>query len=994
MDEVFRFMFLRPPVPASPVVVNPSQPFAASLQQAQAAADRRAALKAAATQVVQTRGVDNLSDLHFGLQLVAVESALGNLAPPSSQNPIGKQVFNAIKAAFGNKTPTQVVALPDFVEDRERLADNLLAAKLLSRDSGLPARRLESLLRIIAVIQRSAVDDQSLNQPGAVGAALSRPTRIGESLAAPVRDLPADQPPDEPDEPDPAELREQIAVLDDVRQTLTRLPAGSFALPDETPPPVPSPPAAPGSALGVLRSTIVGQLSGPLENVKSGSAAAIATDLKSLQQSSTIPAPTIAAHGRLRLRQSTVDAIPQAQHEALTNLGLDLTSVPVPAALAKVNSTLTDLHAELMRIEEKKSTVAVFGSNVYDVGQVTGHGSGAGLPESVPTTHGTVTPVGVGDLLVVRQQLKRYEAGEIGHIENVLRGELRERTHLRSRTTEETVTVEVETKRDEERDTQSTERSELQRETAEIVKQDTTFKTGVAVSGSYGPTVEFKATADFALDTAKEESAKVATGYSKEITDRAVSRLSERRREERIRRTLEVFEETNKHTVDNKGKNDNTVGIYQWVDKVYEAQVYNYGRRMMYDIMLPEPAAFWIYANTNKPKAGATLVKPKPFTARPDQINENNYAFYVQKYQVVGVKPPPEPYRTVSKTFDGEASYDTHGASKALDVPIPDGYEAVSGDVVADATWWEDWSDTWEIKVSIGKEVWRRHLTNYANHYFTLDNEQGSVPLSILAYGVHFWVVAIEVDCQRTERAYQDWQLATHAAILQGYQKMERDYRDELAALEVQAASEVQGRNPIENRLIERTELRKQAISVLTGQHFDLFGAIGEWTDKEKKYPQPLLAEAEAEGRYIRFFEQAFEWEHMMYLFYPYFWGRKTNWSNRALMQDVDAQFGEFLKAGAARVVVPVRLGFETALSHFMDTGEIWDGADPPTLSSYLYVSIIEELKERAQAPDEERPQGPPWDVRLPTTLVRLRPGNTLPKWVKQQDGTWVSDED
>ncbi len=25
--------------------------------------------------------------------------------------------------------------------------------------------------------------------------------------------------------------------------------------------------------------------------------------------------------------------------------------------------------------------------------------------------------------------------------------------------------------------------------------------------------------------------------------------------------------------------------------------------------------------------------------------------------------------------------------------------------------------------------------------------------------------------------------------------------------------------------------------------------------------------------------EQAFEWEHVMYLFYPYFWGRKSKWT-------------------------------------------------------------------------------------------------------------------
>ena len=128
----------------------------------------------------------------------------------------------------------------------------------------------------------------------------------------------------------------------------------------------------------------------------------------------------------------------------------------------------------------------------------------------------------------------------------------------------------------------------------------------------------------------------------------------------------------------------------------------------------------------------------------------------------------------------------------------------------------------------------------------------------------------------------------------------------------------------------------------------------------------------------------------MTYLFYPYYWGRKVNWPKRSLLQDVDPQFAEFLKAGSARVVVPVRPGFESALAHFMDTGEIWEGADPPTLTSPLYVSIIDEIKERTQAPGDEIAQADPWDVRLPTTLVRLRPDASLPAWSKQADGSWV----
>jgi hypothetical protein len=232
-----------------------------------------------------------------------------------------------------------------------------------------------------------------------------------------------------------------------------------------------------------------------------------------------------------------------------------------------------------------------------------------------------------------------------------------------------------------------------------------------------------------------------------------------------------------------------------------------------------------------------------------------------------------------------------------------------------------------------------------------------------------------------------EWKLRTHAAILQAYQKQLRDYEEKLAALQVQAAQQIQGRNPLENEQLIRTELKKSSISVFTAQHYDDFGAI---TSSSLGFPQANLSEAAAEGKYVRFFEQALEWEQMMYFFYPYYWGRKPNWLNRALLQDTDPRFTEFIKAGFARVVISVRPGFEHAIAHFLNTGETWDGGDLPDITSPLYLSIIEEIRERDKAPGNEVAQGDPWDVRLPTTLVKLRDDRKLPAWKKNALGEWV----
>jgi hypothetical protein len=80
---------------------------------------------------------------------------------------------------------------------------------------------------------------------------------------------------------------------------------------------------------------------------------------------------------------------------------------------------------------------------------------------TVPTGIGAIGPKRRSDLQLIRQTLKRYEAGEIAHIENVLQGETQERTFSRADTTETSFLRSQEQVVVQERDLQSTERFEM-----------------------------------------------------------------------------------------------------------------------------------------------------------------------------------------------------------------------------------------------------------------------------------------------------------------------------------------------------------------------------------------------------------------------------------------------------------------------------------------------------------------------------------------------------
>lgn len=602
----------------------------------------------------------------------------------------------------------------------------------------------------------------------------------------------------------------------------------------------------------------------------------------------------------------------------------------------------------------------------------------------VPRSHGSVAPAGIADLLVVKQQLIRYEGTDVAHIENVLKGERKEREHTRRRETEELTFRETEITTSEERELESTNRFEMSRETSETIKEDASLKAGLSISGKYGPTVEFSVSAEGSLSRSKEESTKTAAKFSQDVTQRSANKITERVLERSsLRVTNEVIEKNN-HALDNVGGAENIAGVYQWVNKVYQAQMFNYGLRTMYDFMVPEPGAFLIAAMRSAHASAMEIEKPTPFTLRPDQITETNYHSWVLQYGATDVQPPPEIYKTKSLDFKAGGGDDKTNYNHSGQIQIDEGYKAVYGTVATVANIWDD---SWSIDIALGSRTRRTNKDTGWVWSVSLTEERDSIPFALDTFHVSQVAAAVEVKCQRTDRAMVKWRLDTHAKLTQAYKARLSEYEEKLASLEMQAGIAIRGKNPALNMELMKDELKKNCISILTEQHFDLFDAI---TLGANGLPQIDLFENAAEGPYVRFFEQAFEWEQMTWVTYPYFWGSKNQWDERIAYEDVDPAFNQFLKAGYCRVVVPARLGFEGAIDHFMTYGEIWNGGPLPPISNPLYLPIADEIAERLDRPGDEIPQGDPWLVRIPTTLVYLRADDKLPSWVQDANGDWV----
>ena len=203
----------------------------------------------------------------------------------------------------------------------------------------------------------------------------------------------------------------------------------------------------------------------------------------------------------------------------------------------------------------------------------------------------------------------------------------------------------------------------------------------------------------------------------------------------------------------------------------------------------------------------------------------------------------------------------------------------------------------------------------------------------------------------------------------------------ELAEQRAGASAVIAGLNPAINRDIEKTELKKQCIRMLIencqGQKYGEFDAMPNREESQEKFVDFDITDAINEGNYIQFFEQAFEWENMTYIFYPYFWANNTQWEKKSMTYDDDPQFTKFLQAGAARVMLPARKDYEDVVLTYLKTGKVWGGGEAPTANDPLYISVADELRNQTDDTDTQEPEDT-WEVVVPTTQIYLQQDEVL----------------
>jgi hypothetical protein len=647
---------------------------------------------------------------------------------------------------------------------------------------------------------------------------------------------------------------------------------------------------------------------------------------------------------------------------------------------------------------------------------------------------------GFADLYITREEWDHYEAAEIASIENILAGELKNRVHVLVNQTTVTTTTDQVTSTLKEQDTTTTDLTQLQQQSSSDIsiaahidgQVDTTQNGPMQVSTHLGGS----------LDLSSASATSKATTQSHQTVARSVSKIEQTTRQVRTVSTLTRATDKEEHQFNNTQPGATAVvGIYRWVDQIQNVELDRYPHRFLMEFEIPEPGAWTRWLRTqdagqnmiNKPPIpmtinGQPVASDNPALSasdlsldpkQPDGKTENPayYPNVAVRYLATGISPPPGPLTVaanLSSVADGGAAprFEVLNATETT-LTVPTGYQISPVKKEGEYNWAAsllygiggysgNYTDV-HIDVSVGGSFAVRSagpdahppggakITPGGQYRDRVQGttglggltgfiSQGEIPVALQGTNLTGFEVNVEVSCVPLDETIQQWKSDTYDAIVTAYNLMLQAYNQEKAGLTFQQTNPVDTNSPEQNAETITQELKRQTIEMLLGNPFT---GLKDIDPSGTDGPTIKLPEAAADAPEVQFLEEAFEWETMSYICYPYYWADAGRWKDLAVIAGNDSNFADFLRAGSARVVLAARPGFEDQVNFYLYTGIPWGAGPMPAPGDENYLSIADEIKATQQRPIDVAVIDT-WQVRLPTTLIWLEneaglPGNENP---------------
>ncbi|MGO4664454.1 type II secretion system protein GspG [Terrabacter sp. 2TAF16] len=489
-------------------------------------------------------------------------------------------------------------------------------------------------------------------------------------------------------------------------------------------------------------------------------------------------------------------------------------------------------------------------------------------------------------------------------------------------------------------------------------KHSSAFNFNASASGGYGPV---SMTVSTGVNTTSDDrrSVKESTEQSREITEKASARARQEHKVSVKLETVHGSEDLSYRTITNPFADKAMRVDYFRMMRKWQVDQFRYGLRLTFDIPVPNPGVR-LWAQYQQVKVlDEKIAAAFGFELTTDQITPQNpvtkgvgtWAALAKQWGVAVEPPPPMSLEFSEKRrFEGDKNTDGQ-----FEFVAPDGY-LMNGKVNGRFAYWgpagqpsiafDDPSFTMQIQPAVGAGGGSGRFTGSGM------DAGPKVTLSLIRSSQYEIEMTVVASANVSTHTLEQWQQRVWATL--------RDaafarYQAEHSALQGRRDTlwrQLMGKDTLTLRRMEREELLRGVLLWLVGPEFETSPAgvdaiIRGILDREEKYlsgapvPGPL-SRAEWEvvsgfGERVTFIHQAVEWENLLYFLYPYFWGSDELGRQKLPFDHPDPLHRDFLRAGYARVVVPIRPGFEEAFTSLLETGDPGNAQTP-------YLTIAEEV--------------------------------------------------
>lgn len=616
---------------------------------------------------------------------------------------------------------------------------------------------------------------------------------------------------------------------------------------------------------------------------------------------------------------------------------------------------------------------------------------------------GLVCRPGFSDHYVVRTEWSSYHLGEIADVRSAFAGEFSESSLERLTETESEKLDTRESSSENEQTVGSDERYEL----ATSVREEQSLNASANASVSYtmqypGSEVQINAGGGFEFST--ETSEESSSRHAKEMISRAKTRMTDRKLQSRRQRELLRIRSRKLSRLDNTGDGANhRTGIYRWIDRVDTATLIKYPHRYLLEFVVPEPGA-WLrhaLATQHRPEP-----RPTPPPAWPTWLTSSelidpsggqisDYRVLATHFKAEGIEPPPA-NRTIATSLVRESAGSSEGwlddekdvlatppvfYTEAQRLAIPAGWEAFQwrARITSDRRYLPKSPDDLihgRYTLIVGDEARSGIIGSHAAVPDTQSGTltpcgPGEMPV-VLKDGNAFGIAAtVTVDCRPTTDAIRAWQQRTFDALLAARRRAEADYQTALDAWRINQTTAAQALSPTRAKELMFAEIKRATLVLLRQGNW--LGGTALTLDPTTLEPNGINFDTAAQlAPQVMFLEQAFDWTAVSYVLYPHYWGPSGGWEENALRDDANPDLGRFLSSGSARLVVPVRPGFEPEVQFFLATGIVWGGGSPPAPDDPDYLAVAREIMDLQRGP-EDGVEVDRWPIRLSTAHVAIQ---------------------